>query len=235
MGLFIAVAGNIGSGKTTLTRLLSERFSWKPYFESVKDNPYLKDFYSDMVRYSLPLQIYFLNNRFAQHREIMGSTNSAIQDRTIYEDSEVFSKNLFLYNNMSERDYMMYKNLFDQMKTFLKPPDILIYLKARTSTLTKRIQGRGRSYEQSIPIEYLEQLNERYNEWTTTFSESKVVTVEIDDMDFLKSEADFNYISNQAIMALEQPDMFINPTVIKKPAAPLVYKSYQKENVVGLS
>jgi len=210
MGLFIAVAGNIGSGKTTLTRKLSDHFGWQPYFESVKNNPYLEDFYSDMRQYALSLQTYFLVHRFAAHREIMDSSNSAVQDRTIYEDYEIFTRNLFLYNNMSERDYMTYKALFELIKPFLKPPDVLVYLKASIDTLRYRIRERGRSYEQDIPVDYLKQLNDRYDEWTGSWKDSKVVTVSIDKRDFKNSEKDFACLCSEIIKSLDQPELFMD-------------------------
>lgn len=224
MGLFVGIVGNIGSGKTTLTKMLSERFGWNPYYESVKDNPYLEDFYKDMKRYSLSLQTYFLVTRFESHRGIMGSLNSAVQDRTIYEDAEIFSKNLFLYNYMTERDYLTYRSLFEQMKRFLRPPDVLVYLKAEVSTLQERIRARGRVYEQDISHEYLEQLNERYEEWTSNFTESKVITVPIDGRDFKNNPKDFNYICNEIISSIEQRELFVDEGE-DKVSEPLIFKN----------
>jgi len=209
MGLYIAISGSIASGKTTLTKKLSDRFGWKPYYESVKSNPYLESFYSDMRAYALPLQTYFLINRFSDHKEIISSGNSSIQDRTIYEDHEIFSRNLFLYNNMSERDYMTYRSLFDIMTSYLKPPDLIIYLKAELSTLKRRIIERGRDYEQNISLEYLRQLNERYDEWIESCDYSKIITIPIDKLDFKNNENDFNYISEKIVASLEQPELFL--------------------------
>ena len=233
MGLFVAIAGNIGSGKTTLTKRLTDRFGWQPYFESVNNNPYLEDFYGDMKRHALSLQTYFLVHRFGAHQEIMNSENSAVQDRTIYEDYEIFTRNLFLYNNMSERDYMTYKSLFELMKTFLKPPDILVYLKADVKTLQERIKERGRAYEQGIPVDYLTQLNDRYNEWTESWKDSKVITVSIDGRDFKNCDSDFNYVCNEIISSLDQPELFIHEANDKL-GEPLVFKEVPSSKTNGL-
>lgn len=222
MGLFVGIAGNIGSGKTTLTKMLSERFGWNPYYESVKDNPYLEDFYKDMQRYSLALQTYFLVTRFDSHRGIMSSLNSAVQDRTIYEDAEIFSKNLFLYNYMTERDYLTYRSLFEQMKRFIKPPDVLVYLKGEVDTLKDRIKSRGRAYEQGITKDYLTQLNDRYEEWTEGFKESKVITVPIDGLDIKNNPKDFNFVCNEILSSLDQRELFVDAST-DKVSDPLIY------------
>jgi len=162
---FVGIAGNIGVGKTTLTRLIADRFQWRPYFESVIDNPYLDDFYSDMERWSFNLQVYFLSKRFQTHREMTESDHSAVQDRTIYEDAEIFAFNLHQMGKMSKRDYENYQELFRVMTSFLQEPDLIIYLRASTDTLISRIRSRGREYERTISPEYLHQLNVAYERW----------------------------------------------------------------------
>ena len=168
--VFLAVAGNIGAGKSSLTKLLAEHFGWKPYFESVDDNPYLADFYGDMKRWSFHLQIYFLANRFKNHRQIVESGESVIQDRSIYEDAMIFARNLHDMGNMDRRDYENYVSLFHVMTDYLKPPDLMIYLRASTDTLMRQIQRRGRSFEQGIERRYLELLNGLYEEWIKDYS-----------------------------------------------------------------
>lgn len=189
--LFVAVAGNIGSGKSSLTKLLSERFGWKPVFESVEDNPYLADFYSDMKRWSFHLQVYFLSNRFRHHKRIVESGDAVIQDRSIYEDAEIFARNLYEMGNMDQRDYDNYVALFRVMMEYLKPPDLLIYLKASVSTLTRQIERRGRSYEKSIPREYLERLEQHYEGWIKRYSLGPLLVVETDTLDFVHADSDF--------------------------------------------
>jgi hypothetical protein len=205
---FIAVAGNIGAGKSSLTRMLGERFQWKPYYESVEDNPYLADFYGDMNRWSFHLQIYFLANRFKSHKEIVESHLSVIQDRSIYEDAEIFARNLHLIGKMDERDYTNYVSLFHVMMEYLKPPDLLIYLKANTDTLVSQIKKRGRDYEQSIPREYLEQLNGHYEEWIGKYKIGPLVTIEMDNLDFVNRKEDFEHIVALVSNKLPQLDLF---------------------------
>lgn len=180
MKTFCAVAGNIGSGKSTLTRLLAERFSWRPYYEHVDGNPYLADFYGRMERWSFHLQIYFLSNRFQHHQEILAAGESVIQDRTIYEDVEIFARNLYDNGLMDERDYANYLELFKIMTGYLEPPDLLIYLRTSVPVLQERIRSRGRDFEQAIPVEYLEQLNALYEEWVPRYDLSPVLVVETD-------------------------------------------------------
>ena len=162
---FIGIAGNIGVGKTTFTKILSKRMNLIPYYESVDDNPYLSDFYSNMERWSFNLQIYFLQHRFRHHIEIMNSESGVIQDRTIYEDFSIFAYNLYEMKIMSERDWLTYKDLFTNMTQFLKKPDLIIYLKASTDTLVNRIKNRNRGYEKDISEEYLHKLNIYYKRW----------------------------------------------------------------------
>ncbi len=195
--IFVAVAGNIGSGKSSLTRLLSERFGWRPVFESVEDNPYLEDFYSDMKRWSFHLQVYFLSNRFKHHKRIVESGDAVIQDRSIYEDAEIFARNLYEMGNMDQRDYDNYVALFHVMMEYLKPPDLMIYLRASVSTLVEQIERRGRSFEKSIPKEYLERLEKHYEEWIQRYSLGPLLVVETDSLDFVHADSDFNDLVTQ--------------------------------------
>ncbi len=192
--MHIAVAGNIGSGKTTLTALLSKHFDWEPHFESVEDNPYLHSFYEDMQRWSFNLQIYFLNNRFRQIVKIRESGRKVIQDRTIYEDAHIFAPNLHEMNLMATRDFDNYRSLFDLMSTFIKPPDLLIYLRASVPTLVRQIQKRGRDYEESIRLDYLKQLNQRYEEWIEHYDQGKKLIVNVDSMDFTTNPDDLGFV-----------------------------------------
>lgn len=188
--VFVAVAGNIGAGKSSLTRLLAERFGWKPYFESVDDNPYLADFYADMKRWSFHLQMYFLANRFKNHKQMIESGVSVIQDRSIYEDAEIFARNLYEMGNMERRDYENYVSLFHVMMDYLKPPDLMIYLRSSVDTLLTQIARRGRSYEQSIPRSYLEMLNRHYEDWISHYRIGPLLIVPTDGIDFVNNPAD---------------------------------------------
>jgi deoxyadenosine/deoxycytidine kinase len=186
--MHIAIAGNIGSGKTTLTRLLSKHFNWKPHYEDVENNPYLHSFYEDMQRWSFNLQVYFLNSRFRQVIDIRKSGKKVIQDRTIYEDAKIFAPNLHSMNLMSTRDFENYMSLFELMSSFIQAPDLLIYLKASVPTLVEQIQSRGRDYEESIRLDYLKLLNERYEDWISTYTVGKLLIIEVDHMDFNNPE-----------------------------------------------
>ena len=190
---YIAIAGNIGAGKSTLTGLLAKHFGWQAYYESVDDNPYLSDFYEDMRRWSFNLQIYFLSSRFRHQREILSSVNDFIQDRTIYEDVEIFAKNLYEMGLMSERDYENYRSLFGEMVSYLRPPDLLIYLRAHVPTLVRQIQARGREYENTIRIDYLERLNQHYENWIHSYPDQKLV-IETDDLDFVNRPEDLGRV-----------------------------------------
>lgn len=181
--MHIAIAGNIGSGKTTLTRLLSKHFGWKPHYEEVDNNPYLSSFYEDMQRWSFNLQIYFLNTRFRQILEIRNSGESVIQDRTIYEDAHIFASNLYDMGLMSSRDYENYCSLFDLMTSYMQAPDLLIYLRASIPTLVRQIAKRNRLYEQSIRLDYLKSLNDKYEEWISTYDKGKVLVIDSDDIE----------------------------------------------------
>ena len=192
--MHIAVAGNIGSGKTTLTTLLSKHYKWEAHFEDVDDNPYLNDFYSDMQRWSFNLQIYYLNSRFAQIQEIKESGKYVMQDRTIYEDAFIFAPNLHAMGLMTTRDFENYFSLFNLMETFIAPPDLLIYLRASVPTLVSQIQARGREYEEQIRLDYLKRLNERYEAWISTYNKGRVVVVNVDDNNFKEDKEDLGKI-----------------------------------------
>lgn len=192
--LFVAVAGNIGAGKSSLTRLLAGRFGWNPYFESVDDNPYLPDFYGDMKRWSFHLQIYFLANRFKHHKRMTESGEPVIQDRSIYEDAEIFARNLHDIGKMDDRDYSNYVSLFEVMTDYLKSPDLMIYLQASIDTLVQQISRRGRSFEQGIPRDYLEQLNKHYESWISNYHRGPLLIIDSDDLDFVNREGDLEQI-----------------------------------------
>lgn len=206
--VFIAVAGNIGAGKSSLTRLLGERFTWKPYYESVDDNPYLSDFYGDMTRWSFHLQIYFLANRFKSHKLIVEGDSSVIQDRSIYEDAEIFARNLYDIGKMASRDYENYVSLFHVMMEYLKPPDLMIYLKASVDTLTRQIAQRGRSFEQGIERSYLEQLNALYEGWIDNYKTGPLLVIPSDNLDFVHRPEDFEYIVKRVKESLPQLQLF---------------------------
>jgi len=184
----IAVAGNIGAGKTTLTELLSKHYKWIPHFEDVDHNPYLMDFYEDMPRWSFNLQIYFLNSRLRQLTEIQRGTETVIQDRTIYEDANIFAPNLYEMGLMSKRDFDNYYLFFQTLKMMVEPPDLLIYLKASVPTLVGQIQKRGREYEEIIRLDYLKRLNEYYNKWIDNYKEGPLLVVDIDKNKFPENE-----------------------------------------------
>jgi hypothetical protein len=206
--IFVAVAGNIGAGKSSLTSMLAERFQWKPYYESVEDNPYLKDFYGDMHRWSFHLQIYFLSHRFRYQKQIQESSESVIQDRSIYEDAEIFARNLYDIGKMEERDYSNYTALFRVMMEYLRPPDLMIYLKASVGTLTRQIASRGREFEANIPRAYLEQLNALYEDWIKRYNIGNVLQIPIDNLDFVHRPADFEYVAKLVKDALPQMELF---------------------------
>ncbi len=192
--MHIAVAGNIGAGKTTLTGLLAKHYKWTPHYEDVDENLYLNDFYNDMQRWAFNLQIYFLNSRFKQIIDIRKSGKTVIQDRTIYEDAEIFAPNLHSMGLMSTRDFKNYKSLFDMMVSLVQPPDLLIYLKASVPTLVNQIQKRGREYENSIRLDYLKQLNERYETWANGYKMGKLLIINVDNLDFTVNPEDLSSI-----------------------------------------
>ena len=192
--MHIAVTGNIGAGKTTLTTMLAKHYGWSAQYEDVDHNPYLDDFYQDMSKWSFALQVYFLGSRFRQVKEIRESGKNIIQDRTIYEDAHIFAENLNEMNLLSDRDYSNYTSLFNLMKSFVSAPDLLIYLKADISTLTKQIAKRGREYEAGISIDYLMRLNKKYEAWINSYKEGKLLIIDVNDLDFVEREEDFGYI-----------------------------------------
>ena len=192
--MHIAVAGNIGSGKTTLTRLLSQHYGWEPKYEDVDVNPYLSDFYNDMQRWSFNVQIYFLNKRLKGIVEIQKSDLNVIQDRTIFEDANIFAPNLHAMGLLSTRDFENYKSLFELMNSLVRPPDLLIYLKASIPTLVGQIQKRGREYESGIRLDYLQGLNDRYQEWIDGYKEGKKLIINVDELKFEENPEDFNTV-----------------------------------------
>ncbi len=206
--MFVVVAGNIGSGKTTLTKKLSERLGWKPHFESVQDNPYLSDFYKDMSRWAFPLQVYFLNHRFNTHRTIESLTASSIQDRSIYEDANIFARSLYDPGKLDSRDYQNYRSLYESMIQFISPPTLMIFLRRSVPKLQERIKQRGRDYEQAIPVEYLTSLNEYYDEWYANYSLGKSLIVDTDELDFLDNEEHFDRLVKRIWDSIDQKDMF---------------------------
>lgn len=195
--MHIAIAGNIGSGKTTLTTQLAKHYNWQAHFEDADDNPYLNDFYEDMQRWSFNLQIYFLNSRFSQVLDIRKSGKNVIQDRTIYEDAYIFAPNLHSMGLMTTRDFENYFTLFNLMDSFVQPPDLLIYLRASVSTLVNQIQKRGRDYENSIRLDYLKRLNERYEAWISTYNHGKLLIIDVDNLNFAESNEDLGVIVNK--------------------------------------
>ena len=206
--MFVVVAGNIGSGKTTLTKKLSERLGWKPHFESVQDNPYLADFYKDMSRWAFPLQVYFLNHRFNTHRTIESLTASSIQDRSIYEDANIFARSLYDQGKLDSRDYQNYRSLYESMIQFISPPTLMIFLRRSVPKLQERIKQRGRDYEQAIPVEYLTSLNEYYDEWYANYGLGKSLIVDTDELDFLDNEEHFDRLVKRILYSIDQKDMF---------------------------
>jgi deoxyadenosine/deoxycytidine kinase len=190
----IAIAGNIGAGKTTLTELLSKHYKWAPQFEDVEHNPYLNDFYEDMPRWSFNLQVYFLHGRLKQLLEIQNGKDTVIQDRTIYEDAHIFAPNLYEMGLMTKRDFDNYFNFFETLKSMVKPPDLLIYLRASVPTLVAQIQKRGREYEENIRLDYLKRLNEYYNNWIEKYAEGPLLIIDIDKNKFPESEEDLGEI-----------------------------------------
>ena len=188
--MHVAIAGNIGAGKTTLTKLLAKHYKWEPHFESVDENPYLDDFYAEMERWSFNLQVYFLNSRFRQVLELRQSGKSIIQDRTIYEDASIFAPNLHAMGLMTNRDFSNYSSLFELMENLVTPPDLLIYLRASIETLVGQIHKRGRDYENSISIDYLSRLNERYEAWVTKYTKGKLLIIDVDNINFVDNPED---------------------------------------------
>lgn len=192
--MHVAIAGNIGAGKTTLTKLLAKHYNWKPHYESVDENPYLDDFYGEMERWSFNLQVFFLNSRFRQVLELRKSGKDIIQDRTIYEDASIFAPNLHAMGLMTNRDFSNYSSLFELMENLVTPPDLLIYLRGSIETLVGQIHKRGRDYENSISIDYLSRLNERYEAWITKYSKGKLLIIDVDNLNFVDNPEDLSSI-----------------------------------------
>lgn len=192
--MHVAIAGNIGSGKTTLTRLLSKNYGWEPKYEDVDVNPYLSDFYNDMQRWSFNLQIYFLNKRFQGIVEIQKSSLNVVQDRTIYEDAMIFAANLHSMGLMTTRDFENYTSLFKLMLSLVKPPDLLIYLRSSIPNLVSQIQKRGREYESGIRLDYLKGLNERYEEWIEGYKDGKKLILNVDELKFEDNPKDLSFV-----------------------------------------
>ncbi|GAA4179928.1 MULTISPECIES: deoxynucleoside kinase [Sphingobacterium] len=192
--MHIAIVGNIGAGKTTLTELLASHFKFEPQFEAVDNNPYLEDFYSDMKRWAFNLQIFFLNSRFRHIVKLQETEINMIQDRTIYEDAYIFAENLYDMGLMSARDFENYSNIFQSIIHYIKPPDLLIYLKASVPTLVNNIQKRGRDYESAIRLDYLSKLNDKYDKWINNYKEGKVMILDKDNLDFTTNPEDLGGI-----------------------------------------
>ncbi|MEM4724163.1 MAG: deoxynucleoside kinase [Candidatus Hadarchaeum sp.] len=209
MKKFIAVAGNIGVGKSTLTALLSERLGWEAFYEAVDDNPYLADFYKDMRQWSFHSQIFFLSRRLRHHRQILDRPGTVVQDRSVYEDAEVFAENLYRQGHMTERDYRTYRELYEAMTLFLPPPDLVVYLRASVPTLIKRIRMRGRDFERDVSPEYLEQLNQLYEQWIERFSLCPVLTVPSDNLDFVKYNSHMELIAAKIVEKLTGKEVVV--------------------------
>jgi len=195
--MHIAIAGNIGAGKTTLTKLLAKHYKWTPQFEDVLENPYLEDFYTDMERWSFNLQVYFLNSRFRQVLQIRESGKKIIQDRTIYEDANIFAPNLHAMGLLSQRDFDNYSSLFELMENLVAAPDLLIYLRSSIPNLVNQIHKRGRDYENTISIDYLSRLNERYEAWIHGYDKGNLLIIDVDDVDFVNNPEDLGEIINR--------------------------------------
>ena len=195
--MHVAVAGNIGAGKTTLTKLLAKHYKWEPQLEDVVDNPYLDDFYNQMERWSFNLQVYFLNSRFRQVLQIRQSGKEIIQDRTIYEDAHIFAPNLHAMGLMTNRDFENYRSLFDLMESLVQGPDLLIYLSSTIPNLVEQIHKSGRDYENTISIDYLSRLNERYEAWIHGYDKGKLLIIDVDNLDFVANPEDLGSIINK--------------------------------------
>lgn len=203
MKKFVAVAGNIGVGKSTLVTLLSQRLGWEPFFEAVTENPYLADFYQDMQAWAFHSQIFFLSNRLRSHRQLLDHPTSVVQDRSVYEDAEIFCRNLHDQGNLSPRDYQTYRQLYEVLTEFLPPPDLVVYLRASVETLQRRIARRGRDFERQIAPDYLGRLNVLYEQWITGFNLCPVLTVPADDLDYVANPAHLDLIEMKVLDKLQ--------------------------------
>ncbi|RMF26920.1 MAG: deoxynucleoside kinase [Chloroflexi bacterium] len=209
---FVAIAGNIGVGKSTLTGLLATRLGWEPFYEAVDDNPYLADFYRDMRAWSFHSQVFFLSRRLRHHHLLLQRPNAVVQDRSIYEDAEVFARNLYEQGQMDRRDYQVYRELYETIVSFLPPPDLVVYLRASVPTLQKRIAMRGRDFERTITADYLEQLNRLYEQWIAGFTLCPVLTVPADDLDFVMYDRHLELIVEKVLEKLQGRDEVVfNP------------------------
>jgi deoxyadenosine/deoxycytidine kinase len=206
MKKFIAVAGNIGVGKSTLVSLLSERLGWQPFYEAVAENPYLADFYRDMHLWSFHSQIFFLSNRLRSHRQLADHPTSVVQDRSVYEDAEIFARNLYDQGYLGQRDYATYRQLYEVLTEFLPPPDLVLYLRASIGTLQRRISRRGRDYERQISADYLAQLNLLYESWIEHFTLCPVLTVPADDLDYVANSRHLDLIAQKVLDKLQGKD-----------------------------
>lgn len=194
MKQYLVIAGNIGVGKSTLVKILHERLGWEPFYEAVVENPYLKDFYEDMPRWAFQSQMFFLTRRLHSHHQLLTRPGVVVQDRSVYEDAEIFARNLHVQGRMSERDYATYSDMYEVLKLFLPPPHLVVYLQASVDTLLRRISQRGREYEKNIEPAYLEQLNRLYEEWIGSFHLAPVLSVPADRLDFVQNNPDLELI-----------------------------------------
>ena len=196
---FVAIAGNVGAGKSSLVGLLADKLGWTPFYEAVDENPYLSDFYRDMRTWSFHSQVFFLSKRLRHHRRLLDHPSSVLQDRSVYEDAEIFAKNLYRQGNMDERDYGVYRELYEVLTLYLPPPDLVVYLQASMPTLRKRIAQRGREYERGISADYLGSLNELYEDWIAGFTLCPVLTVPSDDLDFVNHGAHLDLVASMIV------------------------------------
>ena len=196
---FVAIAGNVGVGKSTLVGLLANKLGWTPFYEAVDENPYLSDFYREMRTWSFHSQVFFLSKRLRHHRRLIDHPSSVLQDRSVYEDAEIFAKNLYRQGNMDERDYGVYRELYEVLTLYLPPPDLVVYLQASVPTLLKRIAQRGREYERGISADYLASLNELYEDWIAGFTLCPVLSVPSDDLDFVNHDAHLDLVASMIV------------------------------------
>jgi len=209
MKRFIAIAGNMGVGKSTLTALLSQQLGWEPFYEAVDDNPYLADFYKDMRKWAFHSQVFLLSRRLRHHHQLLNRPNSVIQDRTVYEDAEIFAENLYRQGHMGERDYRSYRELYEVLTIFLPPPDLVVYLQASVPTLKHRIALRGRDFEQHIPTDYLERLNVLYEEWAHSFTLCPMLTIPSDNLDFVQNNSHLELITARIMDKLHGKEIVV--------------------------